>query len=52
MSSAAYYWPTIAWSSPAFRVQRGDVDVVPANTLHAFSNAGGDPLEFLTVVLK
>jgi hypothetical protein len=52
MSSAAYFWPSIAWSSPAFRVQRGDVDVVPANTLHGFSNAGGDPLEFLAVILK
>ena len=51
-SAAAYFWPGIAWSSPAFRVQRGDVDVVPANTLHAFSNAGGDPLEFLAVILK
>jgi hypothetical protein len=51
-SAAAYFWPSIAWSSPAFRVHRGDVDVVPANTLHAFSNAGGDPLEFLAVVLK
>jgi mannose-6-phosphate isomerase-like protein (cupin superfamily) len=51
-SSAGYFWPSIAWSSPAFRVHRGDVDVVPANTLHAFSNAGGDPLEFLAVILK
>ena len=51
-SAAAYFWPGIAWSSPAFRVQRGDVDVVPANTIHAFSNAGGDPLEFLAVILK
>jgi hypothetical protein len=51
-SSVGYFWPSIAWSSPAFRVHRGDVDVVPANTLHAFSNAGGDPLEFLAVVLK
>jgi hypothetical protein len=51
-SAAAYFWPGIAWSSPAFRVQRGDVDLVPANTLHSFSNAGGDPLEFLAVILK
>jgi hypothetical protein len=46
-----YGWPMLSWS-PAFRVNRGDVDVVPANTLHAFSNAGGDPLEFLVIVPK
>jgi mannose-6-phosphate isomerase-like protein (cupin superfamily) len=51
-TNAAYFWPSIAWSTPAFRVQRGDVDLVPANTLHAFSNAGGDPLEFLVLILK
>jgi hypothetical protein len=48
-----YAWPISIFSwSPAYRVNRGDVDVVPANTLHAFSNAGGDPLEFLVIVPK
>ena len=40
------------WYAGAHRVLRADVDVVPGNTLHAFGNAGGDPLEFLAVVLK
>lgn len=52
------YWPTLGWHdgagwyAGANRVLRADVDVVPGNTLHAFGNAGGDPLEFLAVVLK
>jgi quercetin dioxygenase-like cupin family protein len=34
------------------RVRRGDVDIIPANTLHTFGNAGGDPLEFLAIFAK
>ncbi len=44
-----YTWPGAdLWG--ASRVRRGDVDVIPANTLHRLSNAGSDPLEFLTIV--
>ncbi|MBA3231446.1 MAG: cupin domain-containing protein [Acidobacteria bacterium] len=44
-----HIWPAAAgWG--ATRVRRGDVDVVPANTLHRLANAGGDPLEFLVIV--
>ena len=32
--------------------RRGDIDVIPANTLHRVLNAGGDPLEFLVIVSK
>jgi len=46
-----YPWPWLR-SSPALRVDRGEVDVVPANTFHTFSNGGGDPLEFLAVFVK
>lgn len=35
-----------------YRVRRGDIDVVPANTFHRFGNAGGDPLEFLAIFPK
>jgi quercetin dioxygenase-like cupin family protein len=35
-----------------YRVRRGDVDIVPANTLHTVSNPGSDPLELLVVVPK
>ncbi len=31
------------------RVERGQVDVLPPNVLHVFSNMGSDPIEFLTV---
>ena len=44
-----YTWPGAdLWG--ASRVHRGDVDVIPANTLHRLSNAGSDPLELLTIV--
>lgn len=44
-----YTWPPAgAWGS--YRVSRGEVDVVPANTFHTLGNAGGDPLEFLVIV--
>ena len=44
-----YTWPGAdLWG--ASRVRRGDVDVIPANTLHRLSNAGSDPLELLTIV--
>jgi hypothetical protein len=34
----------------AYRVRRGEMDVVPANTFHTLANAGFDPLEFLTII--
>ncbi len=46
-----YPWPFLR-GSPSLRVERADVDVVPANTFHTFSNAGGDPLEFLAIFVK
>jgi hypothetical protein len=46
-----YAWPFMRWA-PTRRVDRGEADVVPANTFHAFGNAGGDPLEFLAVFVK
>lgn len=46
-----YAWPTGGtWGS--YRVARGDVDLIPANTLHAFGNAGSDPLDVLVIVPK
>jgi quercetin dioxygenase-like cupin family protein len=46
-----YTWPpTLDWG--AYRVRRGEVDVVPANTVHTFSNAGSDPLEFVVIFPK
>ena len=56
--NAGYSLPGLDWYAPggwyagAQRVMRADVDVVPANTIHSFGNAGGDPLEFLAVLLK
>jgi hypothetical protein len=44
-----YTWPASAFWGAA-RVRRGDVDVIPANTLHRLANAGGDPLELLVVI--
>jgi hypothetical protein len=38
------------WGS--YRVARGDIDLVPAHTLHTFGNAGSDPLDVLVVVPK
>lgn len=46
-----YTWQPHAGWGP-YRVRRGDIDVVPANALHAFSNAGSDPLEFLVIFPK
>jgi quercetin dioxygenase-like cupin family protein len=44
-----YTWPAVAsWGS--YRVRRGEVDVVPANTFHTLGNAGADPLEFLVIM--
>ena len=34
----------------AYQVRRGEVDVIPANTLHTLGNAGADPLEFLVIL--
>ena len=46
-----YTWlPTAGWDT--YRVRRGDIDVLPANTIHTFGNAGGDPLEFLAIFPK
>ena len=46
-----YTWPVNGmWGS--YRVTRGDIDLVPANTLHAFGNAGSDPLDVLVIVPK
>ena len=47
-----YAWPTgtTYYYGGGDRVSRGDVRIVPANTLHRFGNAGGDPLEFLVIV--
>ena len=46
-----YVWP-LADFWGASRVRRGEVDVIPANTLHRLGNAGGDPLELLVIVPK
>ena len=46
-----YTWPPTV-ERGAFRVRRGEVDVVPANTAHSFSNAGSDPLEFVVIFPK
>jgi mannose-6-phosphate isomerase-like protein (cupin superfamily) len=44
-----YTWPVFGgWG--AYRVRRGEVDVVPANSLHTLGNAGSDPLEFLVIL--
>lgn len=44
------------WSSNAMwgpnKVSRGDVELVPANTLHAFGNAGSDPVDLIAIVPK
>jgi quercetin dioxygenase-like cupin family protein len=44
-----YTWaPNPAWGP--YSVSRGDIDLVPANTLHTFSNGGSDPIEFLVII--
>jgi mannose-6-phosphate isomerase-like protein (cupin superfamily) len=48
---AGYTWPPVR-TLGYYRVHRGDFDVVPANTLHSFANAGGDPLVFLVIAPK
>lgn len=46
-----YTWPMNGmWGS--YRVTRGDIDLVPANTFHPFGNAGSDPLDVLVIVPK
>ena len=47
-----YTYPAVFDWRGSYRVQRGDFDVIPANTLHTLSNAGSDPLEFLMVMPK
>ena len=44
-----YTWP-LDGSPGAVRVRQGDVDLVPANTIHTLANAGADPLEMLVVI--
>jgi quercetin dioxygenase-like cupin family protein len=44
-----YTWPVTGFWG-ASRVRRGDVEVIPANTLHRLGNAGSDPLELLVIV--
>lgn len=44
-----YSWPA-AGAYGSYRVRRGDVDIVPANTFHTLGNSGGDPLELLMIV--
>jgi quercetin dioxygenase-like cupin family protein len=44
-----YTWPADGYGY-ASRVRRGDVMVVPANTLHRLANAGSDPIEMLVIV--
>jgi quercetin dioxygenase-like cupin family protein len=46
-----YSWPPYDYWD-LYRVRRGDIDVVPANTFHVFGNSGGDPLEFLAIFPK
>jgi hypothetical protein len=48
---AGYTWPPVK-TLGYYRVNRGDFDIVPANTLHSFANAGGDPLVFLVIAPK
>jgi quercetin dioxygenase-like cupin family protein len=43
-----YTWPALGWG--AYRVRRGEFDVIPANSLHTLGNAGSDPLEFLVIL--
>jgi mannose-6-phosphate isomerase-like protein (cupin superfamily) len=44
-------WPMNGrWGST--RVRRGDIELVPANTLHTFGNAGSDPLDVLVIAPK
>jgi quercetin dioxygenase-like cupin family protein len=42
-------WPMSGFWG-ASRVRRGDVEVIPANTLHRLGNASSDPLELLVIV--
>jgi quercetin dioxygenase-like cupin family protein len=49
--TAGHTWPAYGESGP-MRVRRGEIDILPANTLHAFGNAGSDPLEFLAIFPK
>jgi quercetin dioxygenase-like cupin family protein len=46
------YAPAVDGMWGLYRVRRGDVDIVPANTMHTVSNPGSDPLELLVVVPK
>jgi len=46
-----YTWPVFgSWGS--YHVRRGEVDLVPANSMHTLGNAGSDPLEFLVILPK
>lgn len=45
-------WPQAGGYVYSTRVRRGDIDVIPGNTLHTVTNAGSDPLEFLIIAPK
>jgi len=49
--AGGYTWlPKMEWGT--YRVSRGDVDLVPADTFHVFGNAGSDPLDCLLILPK
>jgi quercetin dioxygenase-like cupin family protein len=50
--SGGQAWPQADGRGLSTRVRRGDIDVIPANTLHSVTNAAGDSLEFLIVTPK
>ena len=49
--SGGYMWTANPAAGPS-KVTRGDVELVPANTLHAFGNAGSDSIDLLAIVPK
>jgi quercetin dioxygenase-like cupin family protein len=50
--SGGQAWPQADGWGLSTRVYRGDIDVIPGNTLHTVMTAGGDPLEFLIITPK
>jgi quercetin dioxygenase-like cupin family protein len=49
--NGGYMWTANVAAGPS-KVTRGDVELVPANTLHAFANAGSDSIDLLAIVPK
>jgi hypothetical protein len=47
-----YVWSAEPWQPGAVRVHRGDVRVLPANSLYSLGNAGSDPSEFVVVARR